>query len=114
MSWEEFFCKYRDAIANSLFFAFQGEFEYSGIVHAVRDHFPLSQNVRIIIKDVRCRKFEETREWTHIGRSACTILRRMTCFEEIQRGVFSLQLDDTHHAFIILENAEHQIMLAKK
>lgn len=105
MSWEEFFKQYRDKITGSRFFAFQGEFEYTGTVHSVRDHFPRSQNVRIILKDVSCRKHEETKEWTRFGRSTCTVLRKMTCFQEIKSGVFSLQLDDMHHAFVILKEA---------
>ena len=112
ISWEEFFTIYESKIAGSLFFAFQGEFEYTGTVHSVRDHFPRSQHLRIILRNVSCRKYEETREWTRFGHSICTIRRKVTHLEEIKKGVFSLQLDDTHHAFVILREAQELTLVA--
>jgi hypothetical protein len=110
MSWKEFFSNYGDRIAGALFFAFQGEFEYAGTVHLVRDRFPESQNVRIVLKNVSCRKHAETKEWTLFGKSTCTVLRKMTCFQEIKKGVFSLQLDDLHSAFVILREIEEELV----
>lgn len=105
MSWEEFFSSHGNKISGARFFAFQGEFEFSGIVRSVQDHSPHSQNVRIVLRDVSCRKYQETTEWTLFGRSTCIVHRKMTCFEEIRSGVFSLQLDDLHSAFVIIDDA---------
>lgn len=117
MSWEEFFKGYRSKIAGSLFFAFQGDFEYKGIVHEIRDHCPVSRKVQIILKNVSCRRYSEKTEWIPFGGSICTVRRRITCFQEIKEGVFSLQLDDKHCAVVILnetiqrklEQSEHGI-----
>lgn len=102
MSWKEFFNEYGNKVAGSLFFAFQGDFEYKGIVHEIRDHCPVSRKVQITLKEVSCRRYSERTEWISFGGSICTIRRRMTCFQEIKEGVFSLQLDDRHCAVVIL------------
>lgn len=116
MSWKEFFNEYGNKVAGSLFFAFQGDFEYKGIVHEIRDH-SVSRKIRIILKEVSCRRCSERTEWISFGGSICTVRRRMTCFQEIKEGVFSLQLDDRHYAIVIfnetirrrLEQREHNI-----
>ena len=107
-SCEDFLNTYGNRIPGALFVAFQGEFEYTGTVHLVRDHFPESQNLRIVLKNVSCRRHAETKEWTPFGRSTCTVLRKMTCFHEIRKGVFSFQLDDMHSAFVILEEIKEE------
>ena len=101
MSWIEFFKEHGSKVAGSLFFAFWEDFEYKGIVHEIRDHCPVSHKIRITLKEVSCRRYSEKTEWISFGGSICTIRRKMTCFQEIQEGVFSLQLDDGHCAVVI-------------